>query len=102
MFGGEKYDGQKVQVFGDLHRWNVEKNEWRQIVSPVMPKARCSHQAVVYKYDDEDARRSRRHRVFCFLLPLSVSSSVLWRLFFSNKEELEIPHGEPDSHSLVF
>ncbi|PHJ18647.1 kelch repeat-containing protein [Cystoisospora suis] len=48
MFGGEKYDGQRVHVFGDLHRWNVEKNEWRHILSPVTPKARCSHQAVVY------------------------------------------------------
>ncbi|RQX68230.1 kelch repeat-containing protein, partial [Toxoplasma gondii CAST] len=48
MFGGERYDGQRVQVFGDLHRWNFDKNEWRQITSPLMPKSRCSHQAVFY------------------------------------------------------
>ncbi|PFH33139.1 kelch repeat-containing protein [Besnoitia besnoiti] len=48
MFGGERYDGQRVQVFGDLHRWSVEKNEWKRILCPLMPKARCSHQAVLY------------------------------------------------------
>lgn len=30
-------------------RWNVEKNEWRQIESPNTPPPRCSHQAAFFR-----------------------------------------------------
>jgi N-acetylneuraminic acid mutarotase len=49
LFGGEYYNGKKVEVYNELYRWNIEKNEWRKVESPNGPKPRCSHQAVVYK-----------------------------------------------------
>lgn len=49
LFGGEFYEGSKVVVFNEAFRWNVDKNEWRFVSSPISPKPRCSHQAVVYK-----------------------------------------------------
>ncbi|KAI8855053.1 hypothetical protein BC829DRAFT_438889 [Chytridium lagenaria] len=44
MFGGEFYDGQKVQLYNDLFVYNIEKNEWRKITSPNSPGPRSSHQ----------------------------------------------------------
>lgn len=32
-----------------LGRWNVEKNEWKQIESPNTPPPRCSHQAAFFR-----------------------------------------------------
>ncbi|KAJ1607488.1 kelch repeat-containing protein [Cryptosporidium canis] len=57
VFGGEYYDGKEVKCFHDLYKWNIDKNEWRQVIvnskhSPDTysggPKPRCSHQAVVF------------------------------------------------------
>lgn len=49
LFGGESYDGKKVRVYGDLFKWDMDKQEWRRLEAPEMPKARCSHQAVYHK-----------------------------------------------------
>lgn len=49
MFGGEFCDGEGTIVYNELFRWNVEKNEWRQIISLNTPPPRCSHQALFYK-----------------------------------------------------
>ncbi len=49
LFGGEYCDGETTIVFNDLFRWNMEKNEWKQIESLNTPSPRCSHQAVVFK-----------------------------------------------------
>uniref|UniRef100_A0A0G4HTA0 DUF4110 domain-containing protein n=1 Tax=Chromera velia CCMP2878 TaxID=1169474 RepID=A0A0G4HTA0_9ALVE len=49
VFGGEYFDGQKVQVYNQLFRWNLEKDEWKRIECPLSPKPRSSHQAVCYK-----------------------------------------------------
>lgn len=49
LFGGEFCDGQSTQVYNDLFRWQVERNEWKQIESLNTPPPRCSHQAVCYK-----------------------------------------------------
>lgn len=49
MFGGEFCDGESTEVFNDLFRWNIEKNEWKQIESLNTPPPRCSHQSVFYK-----------------------------------------------------
>jgi hypothetical protein len=49
MFGGEYCDGEGTTVYNDLFRWNVERNEWRQIESLNVPPPRCSHQAVFFK-----------------------------------------------------
>lgn len=57
IFGGEYYDGKEAKCFHDLYKWNIDKNEWKQVVisnnkSPSNylggPKPRCSHQAVVF------------------------------------------------------
>jgi N-acetylneuraminic acid mutarotase len=49
IFGGEFFDGEGNEVYNDLFRWNLEKNEWKQIESLNTPSPRCSHQAVLYK-----------------------------------------------------
>ncbi|CAM9309596.1 unnamed protein product [Ascophyllum nodosum] len=49
LFGGEYFDGQDTTCFNELFRWNVEKNEWRQIESPNTPPPRCSHQAAFFR-----------------------------------------------------
>ena len=49
LFGGEFCDGEGTVVYNDLFRWNVERNEWKQIESLNTPPPRCSHQAVFYK-----------------------------------------------------
>lgn len=49
MFGGEFFDGETTTVYNDLFKWNVDKNEWRQIESLNTPPPRCSHQAVLYQ-----------------------------------------------------
>ena len=37
MFGGEFCDGAGTAVYNELFRWNVDKNEWKQIESPNTP-----------------------------------------------------------------
>jgi hypothetical protein len=49
LFGGEFCDGAGTTVYNELFRWNLEKQEWRQIESLNTPPPRCSHQAVFYK-----------------------------------------------------
>lgn len=48
LFGGEYCDGESSEVYNELFRWNVEKNEWKQIESLNTPPPRCSHQSVLY------------------------------------------------------
>lgn len=49
MFGGEYFDGDRAEVYSDVYRWSVDKNEWRLIESLNTPPPRCSHQAVFYQ-----------------------------------------------------
>jgi hypothetical protein len=49
MFGGEFFDGETTTVYNDLFKWNVERNEWKQIESLNTPPPRCSHQAIQYQ-----------------------------------------------------
>ncbi|ESQ43595.1 hypothetical protein EUTSA_v10012907mg [Eutrema salsugineum] len=49
LYGGEFYNGQKTYVYGDLYRYDVDKQEWRLISSPNSPPPRSSHQAVAWK-----------------------------------------------------
>jgi hypothetical protein len=44
---GEFCDGQGTQVYNDLFRWNIDKNEWKKIESPNTPPPRCSHQVIL-------------------------------------------------------
>ncbi|KAH8582589.1 kelch repeats [Cryptosporidium sp. chipmunk genotype I] len=57
IFGGEYYDGKEVKCFHDLYKWNIDKDEWKQVVISNSklsnnysggPKPRCSHQAVIF------------------------------------------------------
>ena len=49
MFGGECVDaGGKTQTFGDLFRYDVDRNRWTKVVAPNAPPPRSAHQAVVH------------------------------------------------------
>ncbi|TNY22711.1 hypothetical protein DMC30DRAFT_123277 [Rhodotorula diobovata] len=47
LFGGEYYDGQRVELFADLYRYDPGKNEWRRFTSPTQPSPRAAHAAAV-------------------------------------------------------
>ncbi|XP_057479103.1 uncharacterized protein LOC130766449 [Actinidia eriantha] len=49
LYGGEFYNGNKTFVYGDLYRYDVEKQEWKLISSPNSPPPRSAHQAVAWK-----------------------------------------------------
>ncbi|KAK4568891.1 hypothetical protein RGQ29_004348 [Quercus rubra] len=49
LYGGEFYNGNKTFVYGDLYRYDVEKQEWKLITSPNSPPPRSAHQAVAWK-----------------------------------------------------
>ncbi|KAL2515207.1 Galactose oxidase/kelch repeat superfamily protein [Forsythia ovata] len=49
LYGGEFYNGSKTFVYGDLYRYDVEKQEWKLISSPNSPPPRSAHQAVSWK-----------------------------------------------------
>ncbi|KAG0583546.1 hypothetical protein KC19_3G145600 [Ceratodon purpureus] len=49
FYGGEYYNGDKTFVYGDLYRYNVEKNDWKLVSSPNSPPPRSAHQAVAWK-----------------------------------------------------
>ncbi|EFJ09772.1 hypothetical protein SELMODRAFT_129414 [Selaginella moellendorffii] len=49
VYGGEFYNGDKTYVYGNLYRYNIEKNEWKLVTSPNSPPPRSAHQAVAWK-----------------------------------------------------
>lgn len=49
LYGGEFYNGNKTFVYGDLYRYDVEKNEWKLASTPNSPPPRSAHQAVAWK-----------------------------------------------------
>ncbi|XP_040986143.1 kelch domain-containing protein 4 [Juglans microcarpa x Juglans regia] len=49
LYGGEFYNGNKTYVYGDLYRYDVEKQEWKLVSSPNSPPPRSAHQAVAWK-----------------------------------------------------
>ncbi|CAN0173591.1 unnamed protein product, partial [Laminaria digitata] len=95
LFGGECFDGQDTKCFNELFRWNVEKNEWRQIESPNTPPPRCSHQAAFFKdhlyvLGGEFATTEQFHHYKDF-----------WRLNIKTNawEKLEMPGKAPSARS---
>ncbi|KAG0658018.1 hypothetical protein C6P46_006078 [Rhodotorula mucilaginosa] len=46
LFGGENYDGQRVEMYADMYRYDPSKNEWRKFSSPTQPGPRAAHQMV--------------------------------------------------------
>ncbi|GAB4860514.1 hypothetical protein Ancab_035673 [Ancistrocladus abbreviatus] len=49
LYGGEFYNGSKTFVYGDLYRYDVDKQEWKLVSSPNSPPPRSAHQAVSWK-----------------------------------------------------
>ncbi|GER25523.1 kelch repeat-containing family protein [Striga asiatica] len=49
LYGGEFYNGKRTFVYGDLYRYDVEKQEWKLISSPNSPPPRSAHQATAWK-----------------------------------------------------
>ncbi|KMS97186.1 hypothetical protein BVRB_7g178490 [Beta vulgaris subsp. vulgaris] len=49
LYGGEFYNGNKTFVYGDLYRFDVEKQDWKLVSSPNSPPPRSSHQAIAWK-----------------------------------------------------
>jgi len=50
LFGGEYFDGVENIVLDELLRFDTQKNEWKQILTPEpRPPARCAHSCVFYK-----------------------------------------------------
>lgn len=49
LYGGEFYNGNKTFVYGDLYRYDIEKQEWKLVSSPNSPPPRSAHQAVAWK-----------------------------------------------------
>ncbi|GAA5942493.1 hypothetical protein JCM10213_004792 [Rhodosporidiobolus nylandii] len=46
LFGGEYFDGHRVDMYADLYRYDPSKNEWRRFTSPTQPGPRCAHSVV--------------------------------------------------------
>uniref|UniRef100_A0A803MA06 DUF4110 domain-containing protein n=1 Tax=Chenopodium quinoa TaxID=63459 RepID=A0A803MA06_CHEQI len=49
LYGGEFYNGNKTYVYGDLYRFDIEKQDWKLVSSPNSPPPRSAHQAVAWK-----------------------------------------------------
>lgn len=47
-FGGSYWNGQINEIYNDLYKWNIEKNEWKKIQAINTPSPRCFHQAIIY------------------------------------------------------
>lgn len=50
LFGGEYYDGVETIHLNHLVKYDVGKNEWKQINCPVSPPSRCAHSMVYYNH----------------------------------------------------
>uniref|UniRef100_A0A2P2KNR0 Kelch repeat-containing family protein n=1 Tax=Rhizophora mucronata TaxID=61149 RepID=A0A2P2KNR0_RHIMU len=49
IYGGEFYNGSRTFVYGDLYRYDVDKQQWKLVSSPNSPPPRSAHQAVAWK-----------------------------------------------------
>jgi len=64
LFGGELVDAAgKSRVYGDLYRYDVDKNKWSLVQSPNAPPPRSAHQAVAAGGDERMC--SPRHPPQC-------------------------------------
>uniref|UniRef100_A0A182JPG9 Kelch domain-containing protein 4 n=1 Tax=Anopheles christyi TaxID=43041 RepID=A0A182JPG9_9DIPT len=46
IHGGEFFNGQKTDIYGDFYSYNVTKNEWKTLKSSICPAPRSGHQMV--------------------------------------------------------
>ena len=49
LFGGEYFDGVENVILDQLLRYEVDKNEWKEVVTSPRPSPRCAHSCVSYK-----------------------------------------------------
>ena len=50
LFGGEYFDGLETVVLDELLRFDIQKKEWKEILTPApRPNPRCAHSCVSYK-----------------------------------------------------
>lgn len=50
LFGGEYFDGVENIVLDELLRFDIQKKEWKQILTPApRPSPRCAHSCISYK-----------------------------------------------------
>lgn len=49
-FGGEYFDGLSNIFLNHLLKYDIGKNEWKQIYCPVSPPPRCAHSCVYYNH----------------------------------------------------
>ena len=47
LFGGSYFNGQKTFMYNEIFTYNIKKNSWLKLSTPLAPPPRCSHQAVV-------------------------------------------------------
>lgn len=47
LFGGERFDGNKCEFYGDTFIFDMHSGSWMQINSPIAPSPRSAHQAVL-------------------------------------------------------
>jgi hypothetical protein len=50
LFGGEYFDGVENIFLDHLLKFDIGKNEWKQIHSPLRPPPRCAHSSVYYNH----------------------------------------------------
>lgn len=96
-------------VYGDLYRYDVEKQEWKLVSSPNSPPPRSAHQAVVWKnylYIFGTNWLVSRIFGFCFLfwaiflLPSNCSlmaftdNQCRWWIYISKSREISSLQGE--------
>ncbi|KAG5537106.1 hypothetical protein RHGRI_024521 [Rhododendron griersonianum] len=83
LYGGEFYNGSKTFVYGDLYRYDVEKQEWKLVSSPNSPPPRSAHQAVAWKnylyifggeFTSPNQERFHHYKASPFFLLINLSS----------------------------
>lgn len=58
LFGGSYFNGNKTFMYNDLFTYNIKKNTWLRLCTPLAPPPRCAQQAVIVaqgnqaNYDD--------------------------------------------------
>ncbi|KAI8543898.1 hypothetical protein RHMOL_Rhmol08G0254300 [Rhododendron molle] len=83
LYGGEFYNGSKTFVYGDLYRYDVDKQEWKLVSSPNSPPPRSAHQAVAWKnylyifggeFTSPNQERFHHYKASPFFLLVNLSS----------------------------
>lgn len=46
LFGGEFFNGKSLTVFNELFFYNIDKRQWKKVMTPGGPGPRSSHQMV--------------------------------------------------------